>query len=82
MISDATMKLLVGSAIGVIVFYKYKKNHIKQKTLEKPHTIGFKKDAHFDPNVLNKHVKDISKHFKLGRKLKPTAHIKPFHHLK
>ena len=40
MISDATLKLVVGIAVGGFIYYKYSKNKVKQEKLTKDIRIG------------------------------------------
>lgn len=40
MIGDATLKLLVGLAVGIGVYYNYKKQKVKKTRLDDPIMIG------------------------------------------
>ena len=54
MLTDATLKLLVGLAVGVGLYYNYKKNKIEQQTMEKPSLIGRNPPIPILPFELNK----------------------------
>ena len=54
MLEDATLKLIMGVAVGVGLYYNYKKQKVKQERLDDPLQIGHGAPPPFVPFGLNK----------------------------
>ena len=73
MIGDATLKLLVGVAVGVGLYYNYKKKKVYQQRLDEPIKIGHNPLIPFALNPPHKKYED-----KQHTSLKPTNQLPIF----